>query len=88
MCERHFPGHWNCAAADKRYAPAPLRYNTDETTFTMAKLNNSVVQMGYSTDVSTALYVQDIHEEWALAAAPAGNDGWGWGDGEERWHYL
>ena len=74
--------------ADKRYAPVPLRGTTDETTFTMTLLNQSVVRLGYSTDVSTELRAQDIHEEWALAAAPAGNDGWGWGDGTERWHYV
>jgi hypothetical protein len=62
---------------NKQYRAGAERYLEDETAFSMAKLNATVVRIGYGASVTTYLRSQDVHEEWALAEGAPSKYGWG-----------
>ena len=56
-----------------------------ETDWSVAKVNNSVVRVGYETDPGSGYgeqYIHDIHEEWGLIEQ-VGADHWAWAEGSD-----
>lgn len=63
-------------------------YLSSEANNSKAVWDAMVVRLGYADDVTPNFLVHDLVLQVAYPAGLGGNDGWGWGDGTERWHYL
>jgi len=65
-----------------------MPHNSLSANWTKAAWDAFQVRWGESTDITPQIRLQQYLVEVAYPTTPATGDGWGWGDGNERWHYV